>query len=801
MHSAGERRVLHTDDDLRQVVQLGQDSENAGELLRIRIERVGVALTESMQSVPRSSHKKRLSPKGAPKAGLGGLPPYTNRKDGRIVMHQSVQSIANNVNSNLAAWTTLRPGTDAWLNWQRNVKKTLMDTPELQQNAKYIVPPRALKGDHAYILIPSAGSFYYFPFVSGGRRYALLGRPRCVNGTAEQQVPPELLTILKKLAPEVCTPANELAANQRQQDKDKDRAEYMAKVSSAAAGQAQSKEEIIAHRKELMAKEQARQEKDWVQQVQAMRSHNTFVTLLPGGSMIAAMDVTLLVVDDAQCLLASRGRIDNPSERDFKSHVDIRTLLADITVVSAFDVLATMQLQADSERAYARQQALILEIEEENELKCTLKTTKQAKNRKKKKRKQQKSTRTDTGSPAQAALPTVLADATGLAAPTAVLVESSDRDNDDDHSHAASLKVPSGSLSESTDGTDDGLAQELQQAIAIADEEELFASSGASDGWTVVAPPRAKPVSSKLQKKTKQQQGRRAKETSAAAAKATIPGAEKIGAEHMTKKNSSRHDHSEPATPERDTVPSNSAADSPPAQKPSSPMVAENNKEVSIGEMEWPQLASLNDSVGRDSVQHTVPLCKKTVEPQLDSKSAKVAAQQIESMMQGLANEDAAMPETSPQEPPVQATASGGDGTDKEHAAVENTQTGGTQPLSHHDLSSHGIAQQSLNLDAPAYVNIGAAGLATYPNQFSEGSFLAPSAPEAPIGFDPATRPPEGMQTFTVAFTVQGSGTICVNAPSGQDAIEQLQYNTSLEGGLAGLLSYAKCATMFQVIE
>ena len=66
--------------------------------------------------------------------------------------------------------------------------------------------------------------------------------------------------------------------------------------------------------------------------------------------MIAATDVTLLVVDDAQCLLASRQRLDSPSEQDVKTLVDIRALVADITVVSAFDVLATMQLHAENER-------------------------------------------------------------------------------------------------------------------------------------------------------------------------------------------------------------------------------------------------------------------------------------------------------------------------------------------------------------------------------------------------------------------------------------------------------------------
>jgi hypothetical protein len=785
----GQRCVLLTDEHLNQVVQLGQQSVEAGKPLRIRIERVGVALTESMQSVPRSSQKKRLLPKGAQSAGLGGLPTYTNRKGERVVMHQSVQSVANNVNSNLAAWTSLRPGTDAWLNWQRNVKKTLTDTPELQEHAKYIVPPRAQKGDHAYILLPSAGCFYHFPFVSDGRRYALLGRPRCVSGTAEQQVPPELLEIMKKLAPEVCTPENELAARRRQEEKDKNRAEYMAKVSSTGPGQAQSKEEILERRKELMAKEQERQEKDWCTQVQAMRSHTSFSTLLPGGPMLAAMDVTLLVVDDAQCLLASRQRLDSPSEQNFKTLTELRALLADITVVSAFDVLATMQLQADNERALARQQALILEIEEENELKTALKSTKQAKNRKKKNRKQQKSPKTGNDPAASTANGTSVANSW----------PPSSSEGDGDQFHSTNRKVPS--ESDSTDGTDDGLTQELELAIAIADEEELYATAVANDGWTVVAPPRAKPVASKSLKKNKKQQSRRGNNGSMATTRVVTEAAEIKAAEDMAEKVSPHHDHSQPATPDREAPPRKAAMESPAAPKPSSPASTEQHKTVDIEQMEWPQLASIGVLVGPESPHQELqaPGHDKTGTISQDKEqSAKVAAQQIENMMKGLADEDEAMLDTVSSEPPLQSAGVGGSEIADVPTVFEQDYADGAQLQAAYDKNSHRSVQQPWNVDAPVYD--GEAGLAD-PNQFTEAMFAIPTVPGVQNGLDTAAQPPEGTQTFTVAFTVQGSGTICVNAPTGQDAIEQLQYSTSLQGGLAGLLSYAKCATMFQVIE
>lgn len=782
--------MLLTDEHLNQVVQLAQQSAEAGKLLRIRIERVGVALTESMQSVPRSNQKKRLSPKDAQRVGLGGLPTYTNRKGERVVMHQSVQSVANNVNSNLATWTSLRPGTDAWLNWQRNVNKTLTGTPELQEHAKYIVPPRAQKGDHAYILLPSAGCFYHFPFVSDGRRYALLGRPRCVSGTAEQQVPPELLEIMKKLAPEVCTPENELAARRRQEQKNKERAEYMAKVSSTGPGQAQSKEEILARRKELMAKEQERQEKDWCQQVQAMRSHTSFTTLLPGGSMIAAMDVTLLVVDDAQCLLASRQRLDSPSEQDVKTLTDIRALLADITVVSAFDVLATMQLQAENERALARQQALILEIEEEKELKTALKSTKQAKNRKKKNRKQQKNPQTEDVTPVSAA--------NGTRAATSWPPSSSV--GDENQLHSTNQKVPS--ESDSTDGTDDGLTQEIELAIAIADEEELHATSVANDGWTVVAPPRAKPLASKAQKTNKKQQPRQGNGGSMAMTKVTTEPAEIKAAKDTAEQVSPHQDRSQPATPDREAKPRKAALQSPAAPKPSSPISTEQHQTVDIGEMEWPQLAPTIASVAHESSrreQHTVEH-DKTGEPhQVKETSAEVAAKQIEKMMKGLADEDETMPSTVPHEPSLHSAECVASGTAGHSARLEQHQADGVQPQAAHDQNSHGSVQQTWNVDAPVYD--GGASLAADPDQFTETTFGTPTIPGAENGLDATAPAPEGMQNFTVAFTVQGSGTICVNAATGQDAIEQLQYNTSLQGGLAGLLSYAKCATMFQVIE
>jgi hypothetical protein len=807
----GERCALLNDEHLQQALQLGQASQAAGTLLRIRIERVGVALTESMQSVPRNSQKKRLSPKGALNAGPGGLPTYTNRKGERVLMHHSVKSVASNVNSSLATWTALRPGTDGWLNWQRNVKKTLTVTPELQQHAKYIVPPRAQKGDHAYVLLPSAGCFYYFPFVSDGRRYALLGRPRCASGTVEQQVPPELLVVLKKLAPEVCTPENELAARKRQQEIDEQRAEYMAKVSSAGPGPVEhTQEEILARRKELMAKEQERQQKDWCRQVQAMRSHTSFSTLLPGGSMIAAMDVTLLVVDDAQCLLASRHRLDSPSEQEVQTPMDIRSLLADITVVSAFDVLATMQLQADNERAYARQQALLKEIEEENELKTASKTTKQAKNRKKKNRKQQKNSPKENTDPVSEV---------GMSKSARALLVEVD-DGDAEQLTLASLTVPSGNLSDSTDGTDDGLTHELERAITAADEDELYRNAGPDNGWTVVASPtRPKPVAAEPQSKKKKQQQARRKGAAKGSTVASSPGAVKEAQAGPATKASGRkagqrrqnqEQLKSASTPERKTAAEVKVeAVSPAVAPPSSPAttVSEAHKAAeNIGEADWPQLKvstqQQDDPAGVEPIEEDEEHAAAAAEGTAQSAEA---AQQIESMMTGLAVEDeVAVPTELAHQASVSQKTTGwvldSNDTGEQQVPVETDpaadevqrvplQPAGGAP------ALPGLPQHAWGYDAP-YGDEAASNFVPSPSEVPATAL--PSDLNQPMVPAPA---PEGMHNYTVAFTVQGSGTICISAPSGQDAIEQLQYNTSLHGGLAELLSYAKCATMFQIVS
>ena len=281
-----------------------------------------------------------------------------------------------------------------------------------------------------------------------------------------------------------------------------------------------------------------------------------------------------------------------------------------------------------------------------------------------------------------------------------------------------------------------------------------------------------------------------------AATKDAHAPAEIKAAEDIAHKVTSHQDRSQPATPERETVPPTSKAtvSSPAAPQPSSPETTEQHYTVNIGEMEWPQLVTTGSAAAHEPSQQlqqtqTLEDSKARATSQNDENSAKVAAQQIESMMKGLADEDEPTPETASQDPPLTLAGVIVD-TEEQPAAFLQHHADGAQLLAGHG-NSHVRAPQSWNLNAPVYD--GAASLPADPNYFAEETF--------PVNGLAGTDAPEGMQTFTVAFTVQGSGTICVNAATGQAAIEQLQYNTSLQGGLAGLLSYAKCATMFQVIE
>eukprot|EP01045_Picozoa_sp_COSAG04_P020790 COSAG04_NODE_2170_length_4638_cov_2.626790_2_plen_846_part_00 len=751
-NKADERSVLASDEQLKEVLALAQEKQATGKLLRIRIDRVGLALTETMQSAPAGDRKRRQAavarrqPAGPGGGRRGHLPVYTNRMGERVTMKREVKTLAHSANSNLASWTTLRPGTDGWLKWQSSVKKTLTDTPELQQHAKYIVPPRSSKKEHAYVLLPSAGCFYCFPFESDGRRYALLGRPEPGGNSPEQQVPAALLATLKQLGPEVCTPEAEKELAARVAEIEKERAEHVARMSSANGQRDHSPEEIQSRRKELMAKEEARQRKDWAKQVQGMRDHKSFTTLLPGGTMLMAMDITLLVVDDAQCLLASRPRLDNPTEDAAMSNMEIRSLLNDIMVVCPFDVLATMQLAADTERAYERQQALLNELAEEDDKTAEKKSPKQSKSRKKKgKKKNQQRAESD-------------GDVTEFRPASArALFQSSDDSDEHDLEIAEPLSVTkeatSDATSTSTDGTDDGLTQELERAIAAADEDERHKDTEAN-GWTVVTSPTkskgnaAATAQGRKPSSKGKKQSRKGKASSAVTPRTTRRGKAEAEAGNAPAKQT--RDAREKST-RRKRKPLE--PESPAVVEPTSPEKQPDPPALPDGEVEWPQLGEPNAETDHSSALASVEALLGRSSESSDS-GGHVAAEQVNDMMTSLAAEKLDMATRFPATP----------------GEVGN--------------------EQASEEAEPAYESpcLPAWGVTSVPSEAGGLGPLGEAAPQA-----------EGVQTFNVAFTVQGTGTISMAADTGQAAIEQLQYLTSMPGGLSDLMRFAKCMTMFEV--
>ena len=73
-------------------------------------------------------------------------------------------------------WSQLERSTPAWLSWQTDVKELIESQPELFSSGapsavRWVVPPRSRhRGSHAYLLMPTAGRMYFFPFTvpSGG---------------------------------------------------------------------------------------------------------------------------------------------------------------------------------------------------------------------------------------------------------------------------------------------------------------------------------------------------------------------------------------------------------------------------------------------------------------------------------------------------------------------------------------------------------------------------------------------------------------------------------------------------------
>ena len=203
--------------------------------------------------------------------------------------------------------------------------KFVTSAAELREHAKCVVPPRSTSRDQGFILLPSAGCFYYFPFVGAdGARFAFIGRPansgpqqqlRPANSQSdyvsmfspESQVPADVLKILKRLAPNVATPTATAAATKERQEMEQAHIERMKTAHEPT--QQYTQEQIEQRRKELAEQAETRVKFQWTKQAHDMQHHTTYAPLIPGSTVMIGADVTLFVVDDPQCLLASRNKL------------------------------------------------------------------------------------------------------------------------------------------------------------------------------------------------------------------------------------------------------------------------------------------------------------------------------------------------------------------------------------------------------------------------------------------------------------------------------------------------------------
>jgi hypothetical protein len=245
-----------------------------------------------------------------------------------------VKNMVNSAASNMWHWTSFKPGTDQWVDWQQEVKDLLTDTniTSLANEIKFIVPPRAPKADSSYVLLCSTGCFYYYPFASSsGRKYAVIGRPTAmcdqtteakeatgVDGVMERQIPADLLAKLKFLGPTTSIPPQGVQTEAAPVE-----------FPQPPEGATMSPEELAALRTKRQDEYRERQFSDFERQFESRRTHDCYTNLTRGMPMVVAQDLTILVTDDVHCLLASLRKIDKPvSSKSIQE--DLTSLLAEV---------------------------------------------------------------------------------------------------------------------------------------------------------------------------------------------------------------------------------------------------------------------------------------------------------------------------------------------------------------------------------------------------------------------------------------------------------------------------------------
>jgi hypothetical protein len=491
---------ISSDADLLAVLSIADQRALAGDPpMRLKLERFGMGLTNSMAAFgirPSGSLSDRArgvriakakrdqqQQQGGAQAAAPFFDPrfqngygvyYANGGLNQITAAGLIKNMVNSAASNMGHWTSLKPGTDQWVDWQQEVKDLLTDThiTSLASKIKFIVPPRAPKADSSYVLLCSAGCFYYYPFTSSsGRKYAVIGRPTAmhdqtteakkatgVDGVMERQIPADLLAKLKFLGPTTSIPP---------QDEQAETA--LVEIAAPHEGATMSPEELAALRMKRQEEYRERQFSDFNRQFESRRTHDCYANLTRGTPMVVAQDLTILVTDDVHCLMASLRKLDKPANSK-SIQEDLTSLLAEVMQATTFDVAATMQLETEQRRAAERQRALLDELEEESASSLGQKNTSPKNSPKKSTKKKRGKTKAPKPAFARALL----------------------RDDDRDAG------------SESSDSEPDSVS-----TVAGGVEEETYGAStaqamehGDNSDWTVVSSPKQK----EQEKKQKEQE-------------------------------------------------------------------------------------------------------------------------------------------------------------------------------------------------------------------------------------------------------------------------------------------------------
>eukprot|EP01052_Picozoa_sp_SAG31_P065012 SAG31_NODE_23847_length_494_cov_0.913924_1_plen_112_part_10 len=97
----------------------------------------------------------------------------------------------------------------------------------------------------------------------------------------------------------------------------------------------------------------------------------------------------MLVTEEAQCLMASLGRVEQPAD-EVAMQETLRTMLGQVIPATTYDVAATRLLEAEQQLATERQQQFLEELEQAETIVSLAASKKKKKKKKKKKQEEDK---------------------------------------------------------------------------------------------------------------------------------------------------------------------------------------------------------------------------------------------------------------------------------------------------------------------------------------------------------------------------------------------------------------------------